>query len=956
MTRQWAGAVARLLGRSSAVAIVFVGAAGAGTSALAQDVAADQGQQSGPARMATPSGTPSASEIVVTGSRIIGLGFNSPTPVTVIGNDRIERLAVTDIGEALNQIPSFRATLTPETTADGTPTNIAQRVVDLRGLGAARTLVLVDGRRFVPSNTQGTVDLNSIPTNLVQRVEVVTGGASAAYGADAVAGVVNFILDTKFSGLVAQGSYGQADAGDKETAYITLKAGQTFADGRGHILFGGEFLDDKGTGDCFSRVWCRRNTNVMANPDPSNGQAANLMLANLFAVNSTHGLIISGAATGTTFTDAGTPRPFRYGQLPNGIFMIGGESDGGKQLWLEGFNISPRIQRYNGLAHLDYEFSPDFQAFVEGSYAHVSASSHQIPPIELFQPLSVDYAYLPASIRTAMVAAGQTSFLFNRQDNDLGVLNSRSKDDTYRATVGFKGALGGSWRWDGYYQYGRHDNDSEVRNNRINANWAQSLDAVIGPNGKPVCRSTIGSPGSGCVPVNLIGVNNWDPAVKQWAYGTSTLTRHLTEHVLSGNLSGSVPALAAGPLSVATGVEYRHDRATGAIDTISAAQGWWNNSGTPITGSISVLEGYVEAELPLLKDVPFARSLSLNAALRETHYNTSGWVTTWKAGALWDVVDAFRLRATRSRDIRAPNMDELFGPENSHPTILVDPRNNTQVFVNQHQGGNPNLDPERGDTWTVGAVLQPQAGAFRGFHASVDYYDIKVRGAIDLVNPQTILDRCGTGDQQFCSFVARDARGAITDLDVRYINLNRLSTNGVEVAMSYRLPTTRLISSWDASFDLNLLANYVAHLKLTDSSGSTIDRAGQTGIELLGTPGQPHWTLDGVVSYTQGPATLTVQEHFVSAGIFDADRIGPEQAGYNPLDPRSINRNRVSSRFYTNLAGQFVLFQQAERRVELFGAVQNLFDKQPPFLPGGHNPIFFDNIGRQYTAGVRVRM
>jgi len=914
-----------------------------GTLAMSATVSGAEGPA---ANAAQDEGSPTVAEILVTGTRIVGGGYNSPNPVTVISADRLKALAVTDVGDALNQMPSFRATLTPQTTADGTPTNIAGRVVDLRGLGASRTLVLVDGRRFVPSNSQGTVDLNTIPTNLIQRVEVVTGGASALYGADAVAGVVNFILDKDFEGLSADTSFGRSQVGDMNRAYVALKAGTKFADGRGHFFIGGEFLNDDGSGDCFSRSFCAQNVNIISNPTPGvNGLPANLMLPNLFAVNSPNGLIISGVLSGTTFTPNGTPTKFNYGDLAGFVFMIGGDSDRGRQSWLEGALISQKVKRDNVLAHSDFDFSSSVQGFLEASLAQVTGTSNQIPPVEFPTILMADNAFLPASLRQALANAGETSFAFKRQNNDFGVLVSQSVDKNARVASGLKGTLNDLWHWDAYYQYGRHTNDSTIANNRINANWALAVDAVLAPNGQVVCRSTLTNPTNGCHPVDLFGSNLSSDAAKAYVNGTSSVDRRLVEHVVAANISGQPFNSWSGPISIGAGVEYRRDTADGDVDPISLAQGWWNNSGTPISGSVNVAEAYVEA------DVPLAKSLVLNIADRETHYNTTGSANTWKAGLVWNATERLRLRVTQSRDFRAPNMDELFGPTNSHPTILIDPATNSQVFVTQHQGGNPNLDPESADTTTFGVVYQ----SGRSLRASLDYYRIKIKGAVDIVNPQSILDRCAAGLTLYCQFITRDAAGVPTDLVVQFLNLDKLETSGIELSADYYLPLSRLFQSARGSLSFSLQAVYVDKLELTDSGGHKVNRAGQTGIELLGTPGLPRYSVNLLSTYTQGPASISIQGRFISSGTFDPELVGPDSSNYNPSAPNSINRNEVGGAFYADLSAKYDVYSNEQRTVEIFGAIDNLFDKQPPFLPSFHNAIVFDNIGRYFTAGVRMK-
>ncbi len=926
---------------TSALFMGLIAVAGTATSIAADPPAAG-------AVAVEVTGSEQVEEVMITGTRITSGGYGSPNPVMAVGEERLDNMAVTDVAEALNKIPTFRPTLTPQTTADGTPTNIAGRIADLRGLGASRTLVLVDGRRFVPSNSQGTVDLNNIPSNLVERVDVVTGGASALYGADAVSGVVNLILDKHYDGFSVEASFGRAQAGDMNRPYFSFKGGTPFAGGKGHFLIGGEYLNDAGSGDCFSRESCAQNINITTNQTPGNGQPYNLMLPNLYVVNSANGLIISGALAGTTFTPNGTPTKFNYGANAGFVFMQGGDSDNGKQLFLEGALISQQVERYNVMTHVDYDFTDRVQGFFEASFSQVKGTANSIPPVEFPTTLQADNAFLPDSLKSVLATSGETSFAFKRQNNDFGVLVPESTDKDERFVLGLSGLLGDKWRWDAYYQYGHHTNDSQVGNNRINANWALAVDAVTAPNGQVVCRSTLTDPNNGCHPVDLFGSGLSSDSSKMYVNGTSYVTRLLEESVAAVNFSGKPFNSWAGPVAMAAGVEGRWDSATGDVDAISAAQGWWQNAGTPIDGSVTVTEGYVEA------DIPLAKSLTLNAADRETHYTTTGNANTWKVGLVWDMTDMFRLRATQSHDFRAPNMDELFGPTNSHPTILIDPATNSQVFVTQHQGGNPNLQPETGDTTTFGVVFQGH-DRMQGLKASLDYYHIKIKNAVDIVNPQTILDRCAAGDQLYCQYVTRDAAGAVTDLTVTYLNLDKLDTSGLDLAADYTLPLSKFASSASGTLSFGLIANYVYHLQLTDSGGHTVDRAGQTGLELLGTPGMPRYNINLLTTYAQGPGSISLQARFIASGTFDPELIGPDKSNYDPNLPNSINRNTVASSWYADLAAKYNIYDSSTRNVQLFGAINNMFDKQPPFLPSFHNAIFFDNVGRYYTAGVRVK-
>jgi len=325
-----------------------------------------------------------AGEITITGTRLGASGFTAPTPVTVLGADMIAKTASPTVGEALAQLPSFRATTTPA-TQQIFPANAGARIADLRGLGASRTLVLVDSRRFTPSTSSGTVDLNLIPTLLVQRAEVVTGGASAAYGSDAVSGVINILLDTKLKGIKTSAGYGVTDHGDGQQYFVQLAAGTSFNDGRGHAVFGAEYNKDNGVGGCYTRTYCSNEVGDLTGTPGAGGRPAHNISYNVHTSSLTPGGLITatinaagvrtpakgGPLSGIQFSGNAQPTSFTYGNFPSALFQEGG-SGAGLNSFFGDPALSIPIERYNALGHFEYEFSPAFTWFAEASYGHVA--------------------------------------------------------------------------------------------------------------------------------------------------------------------------------------------------------------------------------------------------------------------------------------------------------------------------------------------------------------------------------------------------------------------------------------------------------------------------------------------------------------------------------------------------------------------------------------------------------
>lgn len=939
---------ARLL--SSAVAMgVLLAATGAAAQVAATDAA--------PAPDATEAAD---QDIVVTGSRIARAGFDAPTPVTVIGEERLQQRAITNVGEALNELPSFRPLVTPATqqAAGG---NIGARVLDLRGLGATRTLVLVDGKRFVPSTTQGTIDVNLIPSSIVSRTEVVTGGASAAYGSDAVAGVVNFILDKDLQGFKGSVQAGISERGDGSNRNAQLAWGTRFGGDRGHFMIAGEYDKSDGLGDCYTRDWCPREQLIGNSPAGAAGLPASIRGGPAGTGNlSSGGLIVanSGPLRGLAFNPNGTTYNYNFGTIygtnPSPLFMLGG-SESGRNGFLDGILLIPPVERVVGYAHADYELSDAVRASVDLSYGQVKGT---VIGSVARSTVTVqrDNAYLPAGVAAILDANALTSFTLGRGFNDLGGSVNNADNKTYRAVFSLDGRLGTKWKWDAYYQYGRNEFQQEYSGNIVSARITRAADAVrSGAN--IVCRvnadAVTTNDDPACVPLNIFGAGNVSAAADAYVAPSGFQTTDYDQHVVAANVSGGLFALPGGDFSIAAGGEYRHDKAEGAADILSTTNAFWSFNGKAVNGTISVVEGYIEAEAPILRNVPFAEALELNGAVRQTHYSRSSPgitdssvdATTWKVGAIYAPFEQLRFRATRSRDIRAPNLTELFGPVTLGRTTIVDPANNgAQIQVNAFSGANGLLAPEKADTWTAGVVLAPSWGFLNTFRLSVDYYDIKLNGAISTLGAQVLVDRCNGGQTALCQYVQRDSAGTLTSVSDVLQNVSEITNRGIDFEASYR---AALGSA--GNLDLRLLAT-----KYLELSIGGIDRTGQTGFRPGTTTGVPDWIVDGTIGWTYDVLTLTAHGRYIPGGIFDTTLVGPEDAGYAPTLGSSVNSNRVDSRFYLDLGATI----RVNDDFEFFGVVNNVLDKDPPLAAsaqGGTNQVYFDPIGRYFKAGARFR-
>lgn len=930
---------------------------------------------------ATPAGSiddQQTADIIVTGSRIARTGFTAPTPVTMVGQEDIQKQGGTNVGDLLNIIPSFRPQSTPA-TAGIFGANAGASSADLRGLGGNRTLVLVDGRRFVASTVAGsgfssanTVDLNMIPTVLISRADVVTGGASAAYGSDAVAGVVNLVLDTKFEGVRGSLQGGASQRGDNGELFGTLAWGTSFADGRGHFLIGGEYSDNEGVGDCYSRKWCAESKGIITNPSSAtNGLARQIIAPNVRTATSSYGgIITSGALRGTEFGANGSYFQHDYGTYyatapayaNGGLFQSGGGADGVNGFY-DTYPMVAGVERYTTLAHANYEVSDAVEIFAEGSYGKVKSSTYGAASRNTGNiTIAADNAYLPDALKAQLQDAGESSFKFGRIGNDIGAPDIATKRETWRILGGARGELSGGWKWDVSGQYGRTNYHYRATRVQIKDNFANAVDAVDEgefltgtKNGNIVCRSTLTDPSSAldpitgaCRPLNLFGQNQYDPAAIDYAYGTARQDTRLTQAVFAANLQGDLFQLPGGALTLAVGGEYRVEDAEGTTDPISEALRFITSAGVAISGpAIKVKEGYAEVSAPVLANLPGVKSLTIDGAVRVIDYSTSGSVVSWKAGGVYEPTDFLRFRVTRSRDIRAPNFFELYSPNSNSYQFLTDPQNGNSVLTTVVGGGNSGLKPEIANTFTAGVVLSP----LRGLRFSADYFDIKLDGAITTLGGQVIVNRCAAGVQSMCALVTRDESGGLSSVRNINLNLDTLKSRGIDFEAAYSFPLA------GGNVSLRAMGTYTFDLITVDTTGQSIDRAGQNGSPISQQSGVPHFTGSTFMTYAKGPFSGTVQARYVSKGVYNATLIGPHQSGYDPTLTNSISDNYVGDYWLFNLNFQFDLINNGRRKMQLFGVVNNLFDRDPPNdLPssfGVTNPVLYDVVGRSFKAGVR---
>jgi len=907
-----------------------------------------------------PAANAGGEDIVVTASRVRSSGFTAPTPLTVIGEDQIEAVAPTQVQDILALVPSFRTT--------GQPAS-ATTYADLRGLGAQRTLVLVDGRRHVPTFSDGTVDLGVIPTILIQRTEVVTGGASASWGSDAVAGVINLILKSDLEGIEGTAQAGISDYGDAENFLVSLAAGTSFAQGRGHVLIGGEYSRDEGIRGLqqpnVSRPWAGRgsvgNSAFAANGLPGTIYSPDVRRADV----SDGGLITSGPLRGTQFGTGGTTSQFGFGQV-FGNNMIGG-TDNFANAPTPGGDLKYPFERYSIMGRASFDLTESLQLFVEGTFAHVMSSGLAQPgrnngavtgnptctSTQLVSALGsiqvpITNPYLTDAFRQQMTAAGISCFNMGRVLQDPGMGEFTVSDGSpaiYRGVVGAQGDLFGSWNWDAYFQYGRNRFEQRRIGNIDVTAFRRAIDAVsVG--GTIVCRvngdASTTNDDPACHPFNLFGSGSPSAQAIDYVTGTSEFDIITTQKVAAVNLNGDLFSLWAGPVSAAFGAEYREEAIDAVADAISQRSGWHSSNRKAIAGSYDVKEAYGELVIPLLRDSAFAQSLDLNVAARYTDYSSSGSVITWKAGATWDVTDSLRLRATRSRDIRAGNLGELFTPTAILVTNVRDPRTSAVLPVPVTTQGNRTLSPEKADTFTGGVVYQPSW--LEGLRLSVDYYDISIDGQIGTLSADNVLRQCFLDNvETFCNSITTGTNGQITGLIVQFENLDSFRTSGLDFEAAYRTSVDQIFAGASGDLQFRLLANYTIDKETTAALNGVVDVA-------AGEFNNPHWTVFGMVSYDGGRIGSVLDLRWYEGGTIDNNLIE------GAISRDGVNINNVEPTLYTNLTLNYDFSSAADDSIQAFFRVSNLFNQAPPFPVTGEGRTLYDPTGRSYRVGVRFRL
>jgi len=959
------------------------------------------------------------SDVVVTGSRIRVRDTTGSSPIVTVGAEQLEEIGTATIETYLNALPQLSPSLTK---TNNNPSSGGAAFLDLRQLGTSRGLTLVNGRRLVPGSASGAVDISILPSGLMDRVEIITGGASAVYGADAVSGVVNFLLKDDFEGAQVSAQYGISQENDGKEVQYNLVLGGPFADGRGHLTFAASHNTRDGipqTAREISRTaqYCYNDGSCVPDGSGTTGDGTFSISPSATAAQlATYQSYF--AARGLTDPDliyAGQ----RLGFNPDGSLFIAGTGDGTfgytgpntggwnpDEMFLYDFNpvnlLQSPYERTNFYTQMKYDLTDRIQFYGDALFSTYNSSNQLAESPAGFSIPVATTTTLSPEVRALLTSAGVTTFALARRTNELGPRTYNYDTTAYQATGGFRGNLppiyGKEWAYDVYASYGKYRNTQEYvgfpEANRIRA-------ALAGcPTGSPTGPvGRLGTPTT-CVPLNPFGANNITPDQADYiaAKGQVGVTEIEQKNVVA-SITGDLFTLPAGPVSFAFGGEYRDiaydDLPPEGVQTGTLLGG---NSAGPVQGGYDVWEVFGELRVPILAEQPFAHYLGLEGGYRWSDYSIGQTTETWKYGGEWAPVDWMRFRALQQRAVRAPSVGELFSTRaEGYPGVTtgnLDPcdkdsaartgANASQVLAlcqtqssqitatwdsvgtqyRTFSGGNQNLNPETADSTTIGVVFRAPSSVpswASSLTATIDYFDIQIDDVISSIGFSTSLSRCFNADfnptfsnsNVYCQNLNRDAdTGYLTNtglngfITATNANLATFKASGVDMALNYSItPADYGAPSWLGRLGFSTQGTWYENQQFQSDAASPMSDSFVGGIG-DGTPGEttlPEWKFNTRFSWAYEDFSASLRWTYISSVVDDAADVA---AG-------DIGKIDAYSYFYLNASWA------VNDTLELFGGVDNLFDKDPPRYASGFqyqtDPSTYDVIGRYFYVGARAR-
>jgi iron complex outermembrane receptor protein len=927
-------------------------------------------------------------EVVVTGSRLVRSDLSAPSPTAVITEDAVQLSGDATVESVLNELPQLSAGNNSSVNSAG---GSGVLTANLRGLGATRTLTLVNGRRFIPANGAGSVDLATIPNALVRRVDVITGGASAVYGSDAITGAVNFVLRDDFEGFEIGTQWGETSASDGRSATYDLLFGTNIGVDRGNItLFASHSSRDPVMMQ--DREFSIVPLNAALGPSGSGnipGGRVGLSATQMSTLNVGQGPgVIPVGSEGCT-TPVNSIRFVENGAVmrhcdPETLFNYAAGNyllrplERSQLSGLARYGITENIEAYSevhyALAENEFQQAPDSLSIVTGTNPYFEVPNYATNPAlspavralfvnnpAIFDPMGTGAARIPGGIARRM--------------NELGLRNFAFERTTIGSTVGLRGdfAVGEhNWQWDVFGQYHRSRTDETVRGTMSPARLSLGLNSTTDAQGQVVCVTQV----LGCVPVNPFGFDSISPAAAAFI-SPARSSSDLFERVVAGaSLAGEFLQLPAGPISAAVGVEYRSDEYSYLPGSTDLTREYGSASRGITRGRYDVSEAFAEVRVPLLADRPFFDTLAIEGAVRYSDYSNFGSSNTWKAGLEWGPTDWLRLRTAFNVANRAPAINELFAPitegfsPGNDPCAAIRnpsqaqrdfcvtqgvPANEINTFVqsalgfSQLSGGNPSLREETSETMTMGVVVR--LPFVDRFNFAADYYEIEVEDAVATMNAQTTLDVCyqilDAGSEP-CRAITRVAgTGQVFQVRASNSNIGSLSVRGVDLTMDYTfgLPAAMAIGDDQADLTFMLHTGWLFERESQIIGAPVIDCAGFFGsCTAQGAGGSPDFKALFMSTFDSGPLMVRAQVRHLG--------------GLEPLPTIAASTTvEAGSVTYVDFTGSF----DFTGKLQIYGGIDNAFDEQPPLLTsswGGDantDVTMYDVIGRRYFLGLRAR-
>lgn len=914
--------------------------------------------------------------VIVTGSRIVRTDLLSVSPLQIVDSEEFVMSGNINIEQKLAELPMTLPSFGPSSNNPGDGTAL----VNLRGLGTARTLVLVNGRRYMPSQQSGEVDLNTIPATLIKQVDVITGGASAVYGSDALAGVVNVQLVDDFEGVQINSTYDVTAEGDASKTNVDLTIGGNFDGGRGNatVYFGYVERDPLFADARSFSSFALQDANPVGTPGQSSSTGVG-------------GPLSAGGSAGVPGT-----RLFGGPTLPNGEVLGIFNQDGSGRAWQEPgdrFNYAPDNyiqlpqERYmmSGFSH--YDLNDTTRAFAEFTFVHNEVPQELAPTPAFLGSLEVnpDSPFFGADVQTALggirtdtngdgvVDGADNSILpfIGRRMVENGSRQAKDTRQGYRLLVGIDGAINDNWTYNAYASRSHLRNDQFLNNDVSDSRFRQAV--LVSDDGQS-CQVTTG----GCAPLNIFGAGNISDAAIGFINVGATNVTSIDQEVLSASVTGELPFSIgdAAPVAVVFGFEHRADESSFRPDEfLSGGDVLGFNAGRATVGEYEVDEFFAELEVPILQDKQFAQNLSFWGAVRSADYSNIGSVTSTAAALNWTPIDMLTLRVGQQESIRAPNVAELFlGQSNGFPgasdpcssggtagtspnatlTALCEatgvPAGQVGQFVQANGqieglfGGNPDLSEETSDTFTIGAVLQP----IEGLDIAVDYFDITVDDAIDVRGGglNNVLDICYNQIQdlndQYCSAISRRPDGNVGIVNVLNANISQLVTDGIDLNVNYVRDFDFGFFDTGSTLSVAMRSTYLSTYEETPVVGLPgVNECEGTFGSTCGRP-RPESLYNTRFTWSNGPLSASLLWRFI-------EEVEDDVIKNNGADPSTLSVPTLDDANYVDIAMTYAV--NDDLRIN-FG-IKNAFEEMPTFLgdqaqQANTFPETYDLLGRRY--------